>query len=194
MYTHYLIILIQRLGNISAIQTGIFAKPIGEGEIVYLQAKHFDESGNLISKLHPDLFFSNVSIKHLLLPGDVIFAAKGLKNFATAYELHNLPAVASTSFFVIRLQDESVLPRYLAWFMNHPLTQNLLKANAHGTAMASISKAVLQELEISIPSLRTQEIILRISELRKNEKQLARQLEDLKEQQIQQNIFKALKK
>jgi restriction endonuclease S subunit len=184
----------KKLGNIATIQTGIFAKPLAEGEIVYLQAKHFDEGGNLTAKLHPDLFYSDVSINHLLLPGDVLFAAKGFKNFATVYELHNLPAVASTSFFVIRLKDENVLPGYLAWFMNHPLTQNLLKANAHGTAMASISKAVLQELEISIPSLQTQEIILKISELRKNEKQLTRQLEKLKEQQIQQQIFKAIRK
>jgi restriction endonuclease S subunit len=124
----------------------------------------------------------------------VLFAAKGFKNFATVYEMHNLPAVASTSFFVIRLKDENIISGYLAWFMNHPLTQTLLKANAHGTAMASISKVVLQELEISIPSLQTQKIILKISELRKNEKQLTQQLEELKEHQIQHQIFKALSK
>jgi hypothetical protein len=182
----------RKLGNIATIQTGVFAKPRATGEIAYLQAKHFDENGNLISKLHPDLLNSNVSRKHLLLHGDVLFAAKGHKNFATVYELHNLPAVASTSFFVIRLQDENVLPGYLAWFMNQPVTQNLLKANAHGTAMASISKAVLLELEIPIPLLETQVNILKVSELRKREKQLLRQLDDFRDQQIQQYIFKAI--
>jgi restriction endonuclease S subunit len=181
-----------KLGSISTIRTGVFAKPGTTGEIIYLQAKHFDENGNPVGKLHPDLFYSNVSIKHILLPGDVLFAAKGFKNFATVYELHNLPAVASTSFFVIRLLDEKVLPGYLAWFMNHPVTHILLKANAHGTAMASISKAVLEELEIPIPSLGIQNTILKISELRKMEKQLIQELEELREQQIQQIISKAI--
>ena len=186
--------MIEKLENIAAIQTGIFAKPINDGEVVYLQAKHFDETGNIISKLHPDLFYSNVSIKHLLLPGDVIFAAKGFKNFAAVYEAHNLPAVASTSFFVIRLQKETVLPEFLAWFMNHPDTQAFLKANAYGTAMASISKAFLMEMEIPIPSLQIQLKILKISDLRKREKYLIQQIETSKDQLINKQIIKALNK
>lgn len=194
MYTNYLDILRRKLGNIATIQTGVFVKPIGEGEIVYLQAKHFDETGSPIGKLHPDLFQSDVSTRHILLPGDVLFAAKGLKNFAAVYELHNLPAVASTSFFVIRLKDDNVLPTYLSWFMNHPVTQNLLKANAHGTAMASISKAFLLELEIPIPPLYIQEMVIKISELRQREKLLIQLLYDQREQQIQKQLLKVINK
>jgi len=194
LYADYLGILKQKLGNIATIQTGVFAKPRGEGDVVYLQAKHFDENGNLIAKLHPDLFYSYVSIKHLLLPGDVLFAAKGAKNFAAVYEIHNVPAVASTSFFVIRLQDETVLPEYLAWFMNHPDTQAFLKANAYGTAMASISKAFLMEMEIPIPSLQIQLKILKISDLRKREKYLIQQIVTSKDQLINKQIIKALNK
>ena len=39
--------------NITTIQTGVFAKPIPKGEIVYLQAKHFDENGELTNTLYP---------------------------------------------------------------------------------------------------------------------------------------------
>jgi len=95
------------LRHIASVQTGIFAKPIPEGQIVYLQAKHFNENGQLVSSLHPDLQVENISGKHLLQHGDVLFAAKGKKNFATWYESKNLPAVASTSFFVIRLNEDS---------------------------------------------------------------------------------------
>lgn len=192
MYARYLIILIQKLGNIAGIQTGAFAKPGKTGEVVYLQVKHFDENGNLISKLHPDLFYSNVSIKHLLLPGDVLFAAKGIKNFAAVYEVHNPPAVASTSFFVIRLRDETVLPEFLAWYINHPDTQAFLKANAYGTAMASIPKSFLVEMEVPIPSLQVQRKILKITELRKREKSLIQQIEFVKDQLIHKQIIKIL--
>ncbi len=182
-----------RLDNIAGIQTGIFSKTVSKGDIVYLQVKHFDEFGVLGSVLHPDLEYDSVTQKHLLKPGDVLFAAKGTKNFAAVYESHNPPAVASTSFFVIRLKVDNVLPDYLAWKLNHPVTQNYLKRNAIGSAIVSISKAVLDELEISIPDLTTQRTILKIAELRKKEKQLKQQIETLKENQIQYQILNALK-
>ena len=80
------------LKEIANIQTGIFAKPEAEGEIVYLQSKYFDENGKLNSILHPDLKQGKVTEKHMLRDGDVLFAAKGTKNFATWYEAKNQPA------------------------------------------------------------------------------------------------------
>ena len=131
---------------ITNIQTGLFAKPAGIGELVYLQSKHFDEYGQLHSVLHPDLVAEGISEKHLLKNGDVLFAAKGTKNFAAVFENHNEPSVASTSFFVIRPSDKKVLPQYLAWFLNNHTTQTLLKGQAIGTSIPSISKQVLENL------------------------------------------------
>jgi restriction endonuclease S subunit len=181
------------INHIARIQTGFFAKPISQGDIVCLQAKHFDENGNLRASLHPDLKADHVTKKHLLQPGDVLFAAKGTKNFAAVYENHNAPAVASTSFFVIRCTDKKILPEYLAWFLNHPSTQKILKGQAIGTSMASISKTVLEDLEISIPAIETQKSILKITDLRKAEKKLNQQIELLKEKQIQHYLLNALK-
>ncbi len=104
--------------DITNIQTGLFAKPSGMGELVYLQSKHFDEYGQLHAVLHPDLLADSISEKHLLKDGDVLFAAKGTKNFATVYEKHNLPAVASTSFFVIRLSNKMIWEHLLFQFQN----------------------------------------------------------------------------
>ena len=184
------------LRHIAIIQTGIFAKPVTEGDIVYLQAKHFDESGGLQATLHPDLKADSLTNKHLLKPGDVLFAAKGAKNFAACYESKNLPAVASTSFFVIRVQREfssKILPEFLTWFLNEPGTQQLLKSQAIGTSIVSISKSVLEALEVSIPNLQTQKAILKITQLRNREKNLKQQIETLREQQIQQQLIKAIK-
>jgi restriction endonuclease S subunit len=184
------------LGHIANIQTGIFAKPVPKGEIVYLQSKHFNENGQLHALLHPDLKADNITEKHLLRHGDVLFAAKGTKNFAAWYESKNQPAVASTSFFVIRLNDSfqnQILPEFLVWFMNHPISQKFLKGNAIGTAIVSISKSVLEELELSIPDVKTQKAILKISELHKREKKIMHGIEELKEKIIQQQILNAIK-
>jgi restriction endonuclease S subunit len=129
----------------------------------------------------------------LLKKGDVLFAAKGSKNFAAWYENDKMPAVASTSFFVIRLIDNNILPGYLTWFLNHPDTQTLLKGQARGSSIASISKAVLSELEIPIPSTQKQELILRIFKLRNRERNLKQQIETLREIEIQNLLINAIK-
>lgn len=183
----------QTLKHIAFIQSGLFAKPIAEGDIVYLQAKHFDESGNLRSSLHPDIKADYITDKHLLRSGDILFAAKGTKNFAAVFENYNEPAVASTSFFVIRLTQKNILPHFLVWYLNHPSTQKLLKGQAIGTSIVSISKAVLEELEIPVADIKTQKAILQIAHLRNEERKLKQQIEMLREKQIQQQIINVIK-
>lgn len=160
---------------------------------MYLQSKHFNEHGQLQNILYPDLEADNISEKHLLKEGDVLFAAKGTKNFAAVFENHNEPAVASTSFFVIKLMDNRILPQYLTWFLNSYETQTLLKGQAIGTSIPSISKQVLENLEISVPNIETQKAILQITKLRNREKELKQQIEMLREKQIQQQIINAIK-
>lgn len=179
--------------DITNIKSGLYAKTAAIGELVYLQSKHFDEYGQLNSVLHPDLLAEGISEKHLLKDGDVLFAAKGTKNFAAVFENHNEPSVASTSFFVLRPTDKKVLPRYLAWFLNSHTTQTLLKGQAIGTSIPSISKQVLENLEITVPGIEIQKAILQITKLRSKEKSLKQNIEILREKKIQQQIIKALK-
>lgn len=179
--------------DITHIQTGLFAKPSGVGDLVYLQSKHFDEYGQLHTVLRPDLIAEGISDKHLLKDGDVLFAAKGTKNFAAVFENHNEPAVASTSFFVIRLTDNNLSADYLTWFLNCHTTQALLKGQAIGTSIPSISKQVLENLEIIVPDIKIQKAILQITRLRNKEKDLKQKIETLRERQIQQHITNAIK-
>lgn len=182
------------LGNIASIQTGLFSKTVSDGKIVYLQANHFDENGILQKSLHPDLKEDTVTDRHLLWDKDILFAAKGTKNFAALYEQSDFPCVASTTFFVIRLTDRSVLPEYLVWFMNQSYTQKILKSGAIGTSIVSISKSVLEKIEIPIPSIQIQKTVLKIVELRNQEQGLRRKIEHLRAQQIQHQINQLIQK
>jgi len=132
----------------------------------------------------------------LLNDGDILFSAKGTKNFAFPYCNKNIPAVASTSFFVIHLQQKFqkiIPPQFLAWLINHPTSQKYLKSHAIGTSMVSISKAVLGDLEISLPSIEMQQKILEISHLQQKEKKIVLQIKIFREKQIQQQLFNSLK-
>lgn len=89
--------------------------------------------------------------------------------------------------------DNRILPQYLTWFLNSYETQTLLKGQAIGTSIPSISKQVLENLEISVPNIETQKAILQITKLRNREKELKQQIEMLREKQIQQQIINAIK-
>jgi restriction endonuclease S subunit len=68
-----------------------------------------------------------------------------------------------------------------------------LKGQAIGTSIPSISKQVLENLEIAVPSIETQKAILQITKLRNKEKSLKQKIETLREKQIQQQIINAIK-
>ena len=147
--------------------------------------------------LHNDLKMTNINSRHLLRDGDILFAAKGAKNFAALYNSENKLAVASTSFFVIRLTDAirtKLLPEFLVWFINNPPSLKLLKDQAIGTAIVSISKSVLADLEIPIPGVAQQKAILKIAELRNKERKIKSEIENLKEKQVQHAVRNALNK
>lgn len=162
--------------------------------MAYVQARHFDENGTQIEPLLAEVRFGEVKARHVLEYGDVLFAAKGTKNFAVAVGRDWIPAVASTSFFVIRLKTSEVLPEYVAWYLNHPQQQQKLKGQARGTAIASIGKEALSGLEVSVPPLDVQEKVVRIAGLRKRETHLERELGDLREQWLQQLLLTAIEK
>lgn len=185
-----------KLNDIASIQTGVFAKTTSTGDVVYLKARHFDENGRLSKALHPDLKLNYKTQKHLLKPDDIIFAAKGTKNFAAWYEGKHPLVVASTSFFIIRLDNSGrnkVLPPYLVWYLNHPSTQKYLKGYARGTNIVSIAKDVLEDLEVPVPEFHIQEAVIKINDLRNREKKLKENIEELREKLIQQQILNGIK-
>ncbi|WP_162633212.1 restriction endonuclease subunit S [Echinicola strongylocentroti] len=185
------------LKDIYEIHTGLFARPEKLGDVTYLQARHFDEEGNLVCELEKDLSTSEINPKHILNQGDLLYAAKGNKNFAFLYTEGLVPAVASTSFFVLRPKVnqsiKKVVPEYMLWYLNQPKTMDYLKSMAKGTSMLSISKQTLADLEVEIPVESIQEKIGAINALRKQEKKIIHQLEVLKDQFIQSRLLKVIK-
>jgi restriction endonuclease S subunit len=184
------------LQDIATIHTGMYSKFGQSGSAVYLQVNFFNEHGDLEKHIKPNLVLDKKSAHHLLQDGDVLFAAKGAKNFAAVYETHNGPCVASSTFLVIRIKPEvkhEIQPKFLAWYINHPNTQQWLKSKAIGSSLPSISKGALMEMEIMIPSIEKQNSIEKLNGLKKLETSIQKQLLDLREQYIQQILLTSLK-
>ena len=164
------------LKNITTIATGIYTTSDAYGNVFYLQAKHFNEKGVIEILPKPEIWLNEKNGKHLLKNGDILFAAKGTKNFAAVFNTKIGNAVASSTFMILRINNEQInkiLPEYLAWWLNNTECQRFLKNLAIGSALPSISKAALQELDIFIPDLKKQKMILKL--LRMNLKLLKKE-------------------
>jgi restriction endonuclease S subunit len=181
------------INDIAHIQTGVYEKPKAFGEIYYVQARHFDNNRKFIESVTPDLIYDKKLEKHFLQKGDVLVAARGFDYFAVDYKGIIGPAVASSTFIVLRPKP-NILSEYLAWFINHPKTQNALNECSKGTSIQSITKNDIGDLPILIPTLYKQEVILKIESLRQQELHLKKQIELLRYSVIQETIFNHLQK
>lgn len=187
--------MVVQLGNIANIGTGVFAQPGSLGNVIYLQLSHFNLHGDLKRIAFPDLPMEHRLEKHLLHGSEVLFAAKGSRNFAWAYKPSTGKAVASSAFFVIRLVQEfhsQALPAYLAWYINQPWSQLYFGGIAKGTALHSISKSSLEALEIALPPMSKQNTIIHFSKLKKRELDLKNRIEQLQSTKIQKLLYQAI--
>ena len=91
-----------------------------------------------------------------LRPGDVLFVAKGNRNYAVAVEdTPSQPAVAAPLFYLLRCHA-ALLPEYLAWWLNQEPCQRYFEQNAEGTQAKSIRRSVLAEAPLALPPLSRQ--------------------------------------
>ncbi len=179
-----------KIYNIAVVQTGVFAKKSLTPNAVYLQQSDFDEEGNLGVSLCPTI---EVSERYILKSGDLLVVCKGGKNQCIEIPTMEYNSVASSSFLVLRINDkENVLPAYVAWFLNLSSTQRILMQQAKGSVILSISKSVLGEIEIPIPSVEKQKRCLELAKLYKREQELSKAIIQKRGQLFENKIINNL--
>ena len=119
-----------------------------------------------------------------LRPGDVLFMARGSRNYALSLEEVPVKAVCSQYFFLLRIKSTGLLPEFLAWQINRAPAQRYLAKNAEGTDQLSIRRGVLEALPIAVPSLEQQRLIVALSKDALSERQVLETLIQNREQQL----------
>jgi hypothetical protein len=116
--------------------------------------------------------------------GDVLFAARGGRNYAVC--LAGVPAhtVCSQYFFVLRCKSPGLLPEYLAWTINRAPCQRYLASNAEGTDQLSIRRGVLEDMPIALPSLERQRHLVALAAAARQERRCLEALIQNREQQL----------
>lgn len=167
-----------KVKNIAVVQTWVFLRTWKKGSVTYLQAKHFNDYGDLRESLIPDLKIEEMSEKHLLQNWDILFSAKWTRNFATVYRSEYWPCVASSTFLVIRLNSESnYIPEFVALILNNfQASQYFRENNLTWTTVQSISKKIIDDFEIWIIEIEKQEKLLHLYNLHKKQIELLENL------------------
>lgn len=184
----------KKIQDIATIRSGAYIKEAPEGVVCYLQVSDFNRIDGKFLLPKPTLEFNGKTESHLILDGDLIFAAKGTSNFCTVFDEKMGKVVASSSFLVIRITNRTIItPDYLCWILNREDSLAFFKVNAIGTSIPSIGKTLVEDYEISIPPMKIQQKIVEVARLQRQEQKLYQQISDLRSRLTQQQLIEITK-
>ena len=179
----------KKISEIAEVVSGVYLLAAPYGEVYYLQIK------DLLSE-SPEKTASKVTLsakneRYLLAKGDLLFAGKGTTYLCKVFDL-DIPAIASTTFYIIRIGDGDILPDYLCWYLSQPKTLAIIKSGQVGTGTPLIRKQILENLEIAIPDLKTQQQIVDLAKLQQKEEELLKAITEKRNQITNQLIMNKL--
>jgi len=174
---HRIYYVMQRQVNIKVLFSDLFAgfsfrsKVENEvnGDLFVIQMKDLEHNYSSIKSDLTKVSSYKISSKFFLQKGDILFIAKGSNNFAIEYKLDLPKAIAASAFFVIRPDQEKVVPSYLAWYINQQPVQQYLKENMAGTYIPNINKSTIEGISVSLPPVYIQHKIVAIYNLKNKE-------------------------
>ncbi len=111
-----------------------------------------------------------------LTDGDILFAARSTRNIASLIENCPPNVLAAPYFYVIRLNNKKVLPKFLVWQLNQGPLQKYFQRESEGSITKSIKKSSLEEAEIAVPSIEIQQKIIKMAEIFDREKEICQKL------------------
>jgi hypothetical protein len=189
-----------RLNKTAKIQSGYITRGKidhrADGSHFLLQARDVD-AHRLTYRADDLIRFSPVMSRKdwILKTGDVLFMARGVKNFSVLLQEIPDSILAAACFFIVRVSSEEVLPAYLCWYLNQaPVEHYLHRHSGRGVHMPVVRRSVLENIDIPIPPLETQEKIAELDVLMRQEQELLNKLAEKRKDLLTAACLKAVGK
>ena len=182
-----------KLKEIAEIQFGYYGKPSENGSLAYLQAKHFNDYGQYAEESDAFLVEDDKTITHLLQNDDILFVAKGFRFFAALYKKEIGNAVASSIFYILRVDQSRIIPEYLVSVLNLPKNLMYFQQSASGSSIPSIRKNELEDFSLNLISIEEQRSVVALQELYFNDIKITEALIKEKKALFQTTISKIIK-
>lgn len=188
-----------KIKDIADIQIGyqfrgkIEVDPNGTHRVI--QIRDFDEFQNLLVGGLYKVTPKYDAARYLVNKGDVLFLARGHRNFAIPLKNSLENTIVASYFFILRLKNENILPEYLAWYIKQFSVQAYLHNIARrGTHMPLVPKSAFEDMPIDIPDIATQRTIIELDNLLEKERSLLYKLQDKRTLFVHAICLKAAKK
>lgn len=133
--------------------------------------------------------------RYEIRPNDILFLARGTEHKSICVGPDIEPnLLASSNFYIIRIKTQTVLPCFLAWYMNQQPAREYYEVNSAGATIAYISKPALAALSVPVIPIERQQTIVKLSRLRDTERVIEQQLTRLRDHLVGKQCLKALDK
>ena len=130
----------------------------------------------------------------VLVPGDVVLAAKGSHNYGAMFDHPSADILPSNQLLVLSVKNPTSLsPEFLCWALNYSETQQRIAELRRGTSIPSISKGALAIVPIPLPNKAVQDKILKLQALADEQHKLLEALQRNSEAMLQGMVEKLLK-
>jgi hypothetical protein len=171
-----------KLKKIAKIQSGYISRgkidPHEDGTCLLLQAKDVD--GDRLSYRSDALvrFLPKLSVKdRFLKSGDILFMARGARNFSVLIDKLPDSVLAAACFFVVRISNSEILPEYLCWYLNQsPVEEYLKRFSGRSVHMPVVRRSVLESIDIPLPQIEVQRQVSALNKLLVKEQDLYKEL------------------
>jgi restriction endonuclease S subunit len=171
----------EKIKEIAELRFGYNAKTENQGELYCLQGKDFDEYGNINHSTVYKVKADSIKSPKLLQEDEILFSAKGSRNYAVIWKSVLTDTVASSTFIILTTKTNEVAPEYLTWYLNSPMATNYFSAFKKEGTIPVIGKKAIENFEIAIPTIHDQQKIIDIHNAWLTEKQLCKTLIEKRE-------------
>ena len=175
-------ILLNKLGDIAEISSGLTFRTgledLPKGDVKVIQMRDLDDNNTVSLESAVSISAFSPKKNQMARPGDLVFRSRGQTTTAAIIADNDQEAVVAVPLMRIRVKHpEEVSPDYLLWFINQPNTQRYFSSRSkNSVTLKMIGKKALEELEVDVPDLKTQERIGRIYRLSLEEHAISEQL------------------
>jgi len=185
------------LKNFAKIQSGYINRgkidPRDDGTCLLLQAKDIDSDHlsyrtDALVRFTPKLSGKDWYLKR----GDILFMARGTRNFSVLIDKLPDSVLAAACFFVVRISNFEILPEYLCWYLNQlPVVEYLKRFSGRGVHMPVVKRAALESIDIPLPPVKTQKKVSEINKLLQKEQDLFKKLAEKRRNLMTEICLKA---
>lgn len=161
-----------------------------KGHLKVIQMKELLDNNTINYDNLTEIYLHPVQSHHFVQEGDLLFKSRGKSTTATILRHAPKDTFASAPLLIIRVdKPHKIFPEYLNWFINQRPAQRYFKSRQEGTSAIMINKKQLENLEVTLPSLEKQHLIVDLASLAEQEQDLLHTIQHKKKQLISKTLM-----